>query len=172
MGVTKQAAQKRFVPKESVPELDPSAGFPRFTQRARNVVVASMNEARAAGNDHIVPAHIVLGLLSEPEGLAAKAIRAQDVLLDTVRQAATAVLPPESEGVPEMIPYDADAEKIMELTFREALRPGHNHVGTGHVLLAVLEFEDGDGVLSDLGIDKAKAEADITEALDAIAGKG
>ncbi|TDB92617.1 Clp protease N-terminal domain-containing protein [Actinomadura sp. 7K534] len=168
MGVTKQAAQKRFVAKGASPDLDPQDGFSRFTPRARNIVVASMNEARAAGNDHIGTVHMVLGLLSEPEGLAAKAIVAQDVLLDTVRQAATEALPPEAESVPDLIPYDADSKKAMELTFREALRLGHNYIGTEHILLALLEFEDGTGVLSGLGIDKAKVEANITEALSAI----
>ncbi|TDC68831.1 ATP-dependent Clp protease ATP-binding subunit [Actinomadura sp. GC306] len=171
MGVTKQAAQKRFVPKGSTPDLDPQDGFSRFTPRARNVVMASMNEAQAAGNDHITPVHITLGLLSEPDGLGAKAIVAQDVLLDALRQAATAALPPESESVPELIPYDSDSKKALELTFREALRLGHNYVGTEHVLLALLELEDGTGVLSGLGIDKAKAEASITEALTAVAAE-
>ncbi|MEU8798802.1 Clp protease N-terminal domain-containing protein [Spirillospora sp. NPDC048819] len=171
MGVTKQAAQKRFVPKGLTGDLDPAEGFSRFTQRARNVVMASMNEARAAGNDVIRPVHLVLGLLSEPDALAAKAIIAQDVLLDSVRQAATAALPPEAEHVPDLIPYDADGKKVLELTFREALRLGHNYVGTEHILLALLEFEDGTGALSELGIDKAKAEASTVEALNAIAAQ-
>lgn len=90
------------------------------------------------------------------------------MLLDEVRQAATAALPSEAEDVPELIPYDVDSKKVMELTFREALRLGHNYIGTEHVLLALLEFEGGSGVLSGLGIDKAKAEASVTEALRAI----
>ncbi|RFS85035.1 ATP-dependent Clp protease ATP-binding subunit [Actinomadura spongiicola] len=173
MGVSKQAAQKRFVPKGlTAPNLDPSEGFSRFTPRARNVIVAGMNEAKAAGNDHMRPAHLVLGLLAEPDAVAAKAILAQDVLLDSVRQAATAALPPEADSVPELIPYDADAKKALELTFREALRLGHNYIGTEHILLALLEFEDGSGILSDLGVDKAAAEASITEILTALTGKG
>src|SRR5579859_5397251 len=92
LGVTKQAAQKRFVPKDpgQPADLDPSQGFGRFTERARNVVVASQNEARAAGNDQITPEHLILGLLTEPEGLAAAAIIAQGVALDAVRKAVTA----------------------------------------------------------------------------------
>ncbi|MFI0483214.1 Clp protease N-terminal domain-containing protein [Actinomadura sp. 9N215] len=172
MGVSKQAAQKRFVPKGQAADLDVSQGFSRFTQRARNVVVSSMNEAKAAGNDQIRPAHLVLGLLAEPDALAAKAIIAQGVPLDTVRQAATAALPPAADDVPDLVPYDADAKKALELTFREALRLGHNYVGTEHLLLALLEFEDGTGVLSDLGVDKAAAEANITAALDTIAQQG
>ncbi|OLT34340.1 Clp protease [Actinomadura sp. CNU-125] len=164
MGVTKQAAQKRFVPKEGAP-LDPADGFQRFTPRARNVVVASMTEARAAGNDRIGTEHLVLGLLAEPDALAAKAIVAQGVLLDTVRQAAREVLPPESGEVPDDIPMGPLAKKAMELTFREALRLGHNYIGTEHLLLALLELEDGDGVLSGLGIGKTAAEANITAAL-------
>ncbi|MGI5416340.1 Clp protease N-terminal domain-containing protein [Actinomadura luteofluorescens] len=172
MGVSKQAAQKRFVAKGEKPDLDPSQGFSRYTERARKVVVASMSEARAAGHAEIIPAHLVLALLTEPEALAAKAILAQDVLLDTVRQAATAELPPEAEGeLPELIPFGQDAKKALELTFREALRLGHNYVGTEHILLALLEFEDGTGILSGTGVDKAAAEANITAALEAIAAK-
>jgi hypothetical protein len=169
MGVTKQAAQKRFVPKGEALDLDPRQGFSRFTERARNVVMASMNEARAAGNAEIGPAHLVLGLLSEPDALAAKAIVAQGVPLETVRQAAAAALPPAAEEVPDLIPYNPQARKALELTFREALRLGHNYVGTEHLLLALLEFENGTGTLCDLGVDKAAAEADITAALAAIA---
>ncbi|MFJ5260996.1 Clp protease N-terminal domain-containing protein [Streptomyces sp. NPDC088387] len=157
MGVTRQAAQKRFVPKESV-DLDVSQGFSRYTPRARNTVVAAHNEALAARNTEGRPEHLVLGLLAEPEGLAARAILAQDVLLDTVRQAATATLPPAAEEVPELIPYAPDAKKVLELTFREALRLGHNYIGTEHILLALLEFENGRGVLSGLGITKARSE--------------
>src|SRR5918911_1389659 len=98
MGVTRQAAQKRFVPKESA-DLDPSQGFSRYTPRARNVVVAAHNTAKEAGNAETVPAHLVLGLLAEPEGLAAKAITAQGVSLDAVREAAAAALPAPAEDV-------------------------------------------------------------------------
>jgi len=172
MGVSKQAAQKRFVAKGASPDLDPSEGFSRYTVRARNVVIASQNEARAAGSPEITTAHLVLGLLSEPEALAAKAITAQDVLLDTVRQAATAALPPESDEIPALIPFDQDAKKALELTFREALRLGHNYIGTEHILLALLEHENGAGLLSDLGIGKAAVEAQIIEALKAVTAEG
>ncbi|MFC8534230.1 Clp protease N-terminal domain-containing protein [Streptomyces sp. NPDC057249] len=175
MGVTRQAAQKRFVAKDpgEGAALDPSQGFGRFTQRAKNVVMAAQNEARAAGNTEIGTAHLVLGLLSEPEALAAAFIKAQGVVLDSVRQAAAEALPPATEGeIPELIPYNADARKALELTFREALRMGHNYVGTEHILLALLEHEDGSGVLSGLGIDKAAAEQAIAEALSILtAGK-
>jgi hypothetical protein len=170
MGVTKQAAQKRFVLKDLDQQtaMDPSQGFGRFTPRAKNVVMAAQNQARAAGNDEIRPQHLVLGLLIEPEALAAKAIVAQGVLLDTVRQTATAALPSAADQVPDLIPFDAQSRKALELTFREALRLGHNYIGTEHILLALLEHENGEGVLTEAGIGKAATEASITQALAAI----
>ncbi len=166
MGVTKQAAQKRFVPKGAA--VDPEQGFRQFTVRARNVVVAAQEEARAAGHHEISPAHLVLGLLSEPGAFAAWAITEQEVALDAVRAAALATLPPPAAQVPDLIPYDVAARKALELTVREALRLGHTYVGTEHVLLALLEHEDGSGPLSGLGIDKATAEASITAALGSV----
>jgi hypothetical protein len=169
MGVTKQAAQKRFVakgPGES-PDLDPRQGFTRFTERAKNVVMAAQNEAHAAANDEVLPEHLVLGLLHEPEATAAAAIVAQGVPLDTVRQTVIATLPPAADHVADLIPYDPRARKALELTFREALRMGHNYIGTEHILLALLELEDGTGVLNSLGVDKAAAEANITAAVAA-----
>ncbi|MFE6483176.1 Clp protease N-terminal domain-containing protein [Streptomyces sp. NPDC057757] len=165
MGVTRQAAQKRFVPKAEA-DLDPSQGFGRYTPRARNVVMAAHSEAKSAGNAEGLPAHLVLGLLAEPEAFAARAITAQGVTLDAVREAATAALPPAADTVPELVPYGPAAKKVLELTFREALRLGHNYIGTEHILLALLEFENGDGVLSAAGIDKAATEARITLALE------
>lgn len=170
MGVTKQAAQKRFVPKDL--SLDPNEGFTRFTVRARAVVVAAQEEARAAGNAEITTAHLVLGLLSQPEALAAKAITAQGIALDAVRSAATTALPARSPDIPALIPFDGDAKKALELTFREALRMGHDHIGTEHLLLALLEQEDGHGLLTGLGIDKARVEADVTTALASITAQG
>ncbi|MFF5564804.1 Clp protease N-terminal domain-containing protein [Streptomyces sp. NPDC012623] len=170
MGVTKQAAQKRFVPKDSggVVDLDASQGFSRFTDRARNVVVASQIEARAAGNAEIRPEHLVLGLLSEPNGLGARAVADQGVTPEALREAVTATLPASVETVPELIPYDQRGKKVLELTFREALRLGHNYIGTEHILLALLELEDGTGVLADLGVDKTTTEAHVTAALAAV----
>jgi hypothetical protein len=169
MGVTKQAAQKRFVPKGDPVDLDPSQGFSRFTPRARNVVMAAQNEARSAGNATISPAHLVLGLLSEPEAVAAKVLAGQGVPLETVRATATATLPAPAGDLPELIPFDAQAQKALELTFRQALRLGHNYIGTEHILLALLELEDGTGVLAGLGVDRERAEADVVAAVAAAA---
>ncbi|MEH0818653.1 MULTISPECIES: Clp protease N-terminal domain-containing protein [unclassified Micromonospora] len=168
MGVTKQAAQKRFVPRSTDAPLDPQQGFARFTLPARNVVMASQEEARAGGHTEIRPEHILLGLLAEPEAIAARVIVAAGVPLERVREAGTAALPPSSGAeVPALIPYDAPAKKVLELTFREALRLGHNYIGTEHILLALLEHEDGDGVLTGLGVDKVAAEEAINAAIQA-----
>jgi hypothetical protein len=169
MGVTKQAVRKRFVPRGpgDQSDLDPSQGFSRFTPRARNVVMAAQNEARAASNDEIRPEHLLLGLLTEPDGLGARAIIAQSVSLETCRQTMTATLPPAADQVPDLIPFDLGARKALELTFREALRMGHNYIGTEHILLALLELEDNKGILAGLGVNKATAEGTIAAAMKA-----
>src|SRR5262249_61555121 len=108
-----------------------------------------------------------VGLLGDPQSLAATAIVELGVPLATVRQAVTAALPPPANAVPALIPFDQQTRKVLELTFREALRLGHNYIGTEHILLALLELEDSGGVLSGLGIDKAAAQARLAPALAA-----
>jgi hypothetical protein len=164
MGVTKQAAQKRFVAKGDAPALDPSQGFSRFTDNARAVVVRAQEEARRAGNETVGVSHLVLGLVADSDTTSAQAIAAQGISVGDVRRAATATLPGRSEQVPAMIPFDAHARRALELTFREALRLGSEQVGTGHVLLAVLAVEDGTGVLAGLGVDRGAAEAQVSAA--------
>jgi hypothetical protein len=168
MGVTKQAAQKRFVPKGGEPDLDLSQGFTRFTARARNVVVAAQEGAREGRNDAIAPVHLVLGLLTEPEGLAVGLVLASGVTVDEVREEAVAALPAAAESVPALIPFDGSTKKALELTFREALRLGHNYIGTEHILLALLELEDGNGPLSNVGLDKSEVEGNLVALLDSI----
>jgi hypothetical protein len=170
MGVTKQAAQKRFVQRTSAESasLDPSAGFGRFTPRARAVVVRAQEEARTRGNDRITVGHLVLGLLSEPEAIAARAVVAQGLSLDRVREVAERTLPgPAGDPLPALIPFDDLAKSVLEGTFREALRLGHNYIGTEHVLLALLDAEDGTGVLAGLGLDRQRAEAQVGEMITA-----
>jgi ATP-dependent Clp protease ATP-binding subunit ClpA len=128
--------------------------------------MSAHNAAITARNPEGRPEHLVLGLLAEPEGLAAKAIVAGGTTLDAVRQAATDALPPAADEVPELIPYGSDAKKVLELTFREALRLGHNYIGTEHILLALLEFEHGTGVLSGLGIEKGAVESALLKELE------
>jgi hypothetical protein len=169
MGVTKQAAQKRFVAKPpdgvTPSPVDPDDGFNAFTPEARNALMAAHNEAHAMRHDAIGPTHLVLGLLAEPDALAAAAITAHGVTLGAVRDAAIASLPPASEVVPDLIPYDAAAQTALKTTFAVAQRLGHPFIGTEHILLAVLEVEPDDGVLVGVGIDKQRAEALIVEAV-------
>lgn len=175
MGVTKQAAQKRFVPKgpgdaAEAAALDPNAGFARFTPRARHVVVAAQEEARDASNAEITPEHLILGLLKEPESLAVQIIIAKGISVDAVRRVATAALPAAADKIAALIPFDSQSKKTLELTFREALRLGHNYIGTEHLLLALLDVEDGTGVLSGLGLDKESVSADLEALLSSITG--
>ncbi|GIF02501.1 Clp protease N-terminal domain-containing protein [Actinoplanes siamensis] len=164
MGVSKQAAQKRFVPKD---KLDPSQGFNRFSDLARAAIVASMNAAAQHRNREITPAHLMLGLLEQSEGLAARAIAAQGLSVDAVRERMLAALPPAAAEVPALIPYDTRSRKVLELTFREALRLSHEHIGTGHLLLALLQEEEPEGgVLHGLGVHKAAAEQTVTAGPD------
>jgi len=175
MGVTKQAAQKRFVPKAAEWPVPPDeAGwqaalteafrdhpFSRFTLRAKNSIGAAAEEARERRHDRVIPEHLALGLLHEPEGLAVKAIEALGVPLDSARDALVAALPPASvdEPVPGRIPFTGGAKKVMELAVREALKLGHNYVGTEHILLGVLEDEQaGRSTLTGLGITRERAE--------------
>ena len=166
MGVTKQAAQKRFVPKVPIDSaaLDPDAGFGRFTPRARNVVVEAQNKAHGAGNAEIRPDHLLLALFTDPGGLAAKLLAGQGIDADAVNKAVT--LPPRVDDLPALIPFNGPAKKALELTFRQALRLGHNYIGTEHILLAMYEAEDDDGTLHQLGVDKDRFERELVEALE------
>jgi ATP-dependent Clp protease ATP-binding subunit ClpA len=123
-----------------------------------------MNEARTAGNAEIQPVHLILGLLDVPDAVGARALEAQDVALEQARHVATAALPPAAAEAPALVPYDGRARKAIELTFRHALRLNHQGVGTGHILLALLEEEQGDGVLTRLGVDAAAAEGFVAAA--------
>jgi hypothetical protein len=176
MGVTKQAAQKRFVPKAAEWPVPPDeAGWPealaeafrahpfsRFTPRARNSISAAAEEARERRHDHVMPEHIALGLLHEPEGLAAKAIEVLGVPMDSARSALAGALPPATvdEPVTGQIPFSPRTKKMMHIAVREALKLGHNYVGTEHLLLSVLEFEEasGGGPLTGLGITRERTQ--------------
>src|SRR6266487_2638148 len=170
VGVTKQAAQKRFVPKASnwgdllsgVFPSDP-VKFSRFTDRAKRAVIAARQEAIRRQNDRVLPEHLILGMLHEQEGFAARAIAALGVSPEAARAAIGAVLPAAmpDEVTPGHVPFDSRAMKVLELTLREALALGHNYIGTEHILLGLLELEDGAGVLAGLGLDKPVGEQRI-----------
>lgn len=166
MGVTKQAAQKRFVPRAEATTLDPEQGFGRFTPRARNAVVAAQNAAHEAVSDEITPDHLLLGVLSDPAALATVLLNRQHVNAEAVRASIT--LPPSTGEPPELIPFSGPARKVLELTFREALRLGHNYIGTEHMLLALLELEGDAGPLHSAGVDKERVEADLIAALESL----
>ncbi|MGK2854878.1 MAG: Clp protease N-terminal domain-containing protein [Microbacteriaceae bacterium] len=166
MGVTKQAAQKRFVPKADAAGIDPNEGFARFTPRARSAVVAAQDAARDALHIEISPDHLLLGLLGDTESLAIAILAAQGVKPEQIRAAVT--LPPPTGQALELVPFNGPAKKVLELTFREALRLGHNYIGTEHILLALLESEDGTGPLHSLGIDKDRTTTKVVELLGSL----
>src|SRR5690242_5000294 len=118
MGVTKQAAQKRFVPRTGQ-DAGASAkqDFGSFTPRARNVVVSAQNEARAASSPAIGTAHLLLGLVDEADGIAALAIADQRIDLGALREAASSRLPAAAQDLPALIPFDEDAKEVLQGTF-------------------------------------------------------
>ena len=162
MGVTKQAAQKRFVAGE--------ASMDRFTNRAKVVVLKAQNAARDRGHREVTSPHLVLGLLAEWEGLAGRAMDAAGVTKGALAHAAEAALPPTAEPSAHHVPFSAGLKKVLELAGREALRLGENYVGTEHLLLGVLEAKDEPifRVLTGLGVSKAGVEAWTQQALEEI----
>src|SRR5919202_567950 len=125
---------------------------------ADHLVGHFVEEARRGKHAVIAPAHLILGLLHEQEGLAWRALAASGETADGVRAAVSAALPTSEGEPPALIPFAAPAKKALELTFRQALRLGDASVGTQHLLLALLELENGDGPLSGLGLDVAGVE--------------
>jgi ClpA/ClpB-like protein len=138
MGVTKQAAQKRFVPRSSpdVPEL---GNWSRFTDRARAALAGAQRLAAAGRFEEVQPGHLMLGLLADPDGLAGRALAAQ-APLDRIGAAVAATLGTgEHDHHGETVPFSPDARRVLAITLREALRLGHNYVGTEHILLALMQ---------------------------------
>ncbi len=171
MGVSKQAVQKRFVPKSSGnsrPLQDDLRTFSRFTDKARSVLVKAQEEARTGGHAHIEAGHLVLGLLREPEGLAATTMVALGASLDAVRDAVTAELGPGDGPGSQPTPFTAQGRKALDLAAREALRLEHDFVGTEHLLLGILSLDDAPvvGTLAGLGVAKQSAEAEIVPAVE------
>ncbi|GEE03519.1 hypothetical protein nbrc107696_39650 [Gordonia spumicola] len=166
LGVTKQAAQKRFTP--GAPRLDPAKGFAAFTERARNVLAAAHNDAASAGNPEVTAAHLAAALLDDETSLATLLLVRQGVDAAQVRRA-VAQASPVVDGEPlDLVPYDSTARKALELTFRHALRLDHSYIGTEHILLALLDVENGDGPLAAAGVDRAALESDLRDVLAAM----
>ncbi|MBB5779641.1 ATP-dependent Clp protease ATP-binding subunit [Nonomuraea jabiensis] len=170
MGVSKQAVQKRFVPKDGGSLAADLRAYARYTDRARRVVVRAQKEAQDGGHGHIEVGHLVLGLLSEPDGLAARAMVTLGASPEAVAEAARAALGPGGEPATEAVAFAAQSKKALELTLREALRLGHPFVGTEHLLLGVLSLDDEPvaRALAELGVTKEPAEREIIRTLGEI----
>ncbi|BBB01147.1 putative ClpX protein [Actinacidiphila reveromycinica] len=169
MGVSKQAAQKRFVPKvpEDLEFLGAEATFSRFTPRARTSVATAEQEAREARHSFVEPEHLVLGLLAQSDTLAYHALSALGTEPDRVR---AAVATPGTEEQPLMghIPVGAATKRTLQLVLREALRLGHNYIGTEHILLGVLSDEQQPAAvaLTGLGVTHEAVERWVLATLD------
>src|SRR5579872_373984 len=152
MGVTKQAVQKRFTPKE----FEWSGTLSRFTERARHALSAANEVAGQHRHDYIGTEHLAFGLLHFREALSVKAIEAAGITVQSAREALEAAFGPASvDEVPSgQLAYTRHATKAMDLTLREALRLDHNYIGTEHILLGLLAEQNGRGgeVLRDLGL--------------------
>ena len=139
--------------------------FERFTDRARRVVVLAQEESRLLKHNYIGTEHLLLGLLHEGEGLAAKALGSLGVYLEQVRGEIGEMIGVGSATPPRHIPFTPRAKKVLELSLREALQLGHNYIGTEHILLGLLR--EGEGVaaqvLTKLGLDLAKVRQALLE---------
>ena len=129
--------------------------FERFTERARQVVVLAQDEARALKHNYIGTEHILLGLLREEEGLAARVLEQLDITVEEVRAQVAHIVGQGDEVTTGQIPFTPRAKKVLELALREALRLRHHHIGTEHILLGLLR--EGHGlaalVLTEAGVD-------------------
>ncbi|MEV6006513.1 Clp protease N-terminal domain-containing protein [Streptomyces sp. NPDC051976] len=172
MGVSKQAAQKRFVPR--VPEgLETSveASFTRYTPRARKAVAAAQEEARKAKHGAVEPQHLVLGLLDQRETLAARVFVDLGADEGAIR-AAVATEGTERRALKGHLPVGPATKKTLQLVVREALRLGHNYIGTEHILLGVLSDDQDPSAqaLIALGVTHEAAERSIVAQLSQLTG--
>ena len=118
--------------------------FERFTDRARRVVVLAQDEARALNHNYIGTEHLLLGLIHEGEGVAAKALESMDISLDAVRSQVIEIIGEGQSAPTGHIPFTPRGKKVFELSMREALQLGHNYIGTEHLLLGLIT--EGEGV--------------------------
>ncbi|MCF2711951.1 MAG: ATP-dependent Clp protease ATP-binding subunit [Schaalia hyovaginalis] len=141
--------------------------FERFTDRARRVVVLAQDEARGLKHNYIGTEHILLGLISEGEGVAAKALEMMDIKGDAVREAVVELLGEGEKPVEGHIPFTPRAKRVFELSLREALQLGHNYIGTEHLLLGLLKEGEGTAtqVLTKLGADLAQVRQTVIQLL-------
>jgi hypothetical protein len=143
--------------------------FERFTERARQVVVLAQDEARALGHNYIGTEHLLLGILREEEGIAARVLEALDVSLEEVRAEVVRIIGSGEELATGQIPFTPRGKKVLELALREALSLGHNHIGTEHILLGLVREGEGVAMQILLGFD-ADADTIRNEVIRALAG--
>ena len=117
--------------------------FERFTERARQVVVLAQDEARRLKHNYIGTEHILLGLLREEEGLAARVLESLDITVEEVRSQVARVVGQGDEAATGQIPFTPRARKVLELALREAQSLRHSHIGTEHILLGLVRENDG-----------------------------
>jgi ATP-dependent Clp protease ATP-binding subunit ClpC len=139
--------------------------FERFTDRARRVVVLAQEEARMLNHNYIGTEHILLGLIHEREGIAARALESLGISLDAVRQEVEELIGQGQQAPSGHIPFTARAKKVLELSLREALQLGHDYIGTEHILLGLISQGDGVGaqVLARLGADKVRVRQQVIQ---------
>ena len=118
--------------------------FERFTDRARRVVVLAQDEAKALNHNYIGTEHLLLGLISEGEGVAAKALESLDISLEAVRAQVEEIIGHGTSTPTGHIPFTPRAKKVLELSLREALQMNHSYIGTEHILLGLIR--EGEGV--------------------------
>jgi ATP-dependent Clp protease ATP-binding subunit ClpC len=118
--------------------------FERFTDRARRVVVLAQEEARMLNHNYIGTEHILLGLIHEGEGVAAKSLESLGISLEGVRSQVEEIIGQGQQAPSGHIPFTPRAKKVLELSLREALQLGHNYIGTEHILLGLIR--EGEGV--------------------------
>jgi ATP-dependent Clp protease ATP-binding subunit ClpC len=147
--------------------------FERFTDRARRVVVLAQEEARMLNHNYIGTEHILLGLIHEGEGVAAKALGSLGIALDGVRQQVEEIIGQGEQAPGGHIPFTPRAKKVLELSLREALQLGHNYIGTEHILLGLIR--EGEGVagqvLVKLGADLNRVRQQVLQLLAGYEGK-
>src|SRR5512133_1440637 len=146
--------------------------FERFTDRARRVVVLAQEEARMLNHNYIGTEHILLGLIHEGEGVAAKALEALGISLEAVRAQVEEIIGHGGSAPSGHIPFTPRAKKVLELSLREALQLGHNYIGTEHILLGLIR--EGEGVaaqvLVKLGADLSRVRQQVIQLLSGYAG--
>src|SRR6059036_1789319 len=141
--------------------------FERFTERARQVVVLAQEEARILKHNYIGTEHILLGLLREEEGLAARVLESLDITVERVRAQVVRIVGSGEEVTSGQIPFTPRAKKVLELALREALSLGHNYIGTEHILLGLVRENEGVAarILLDFDADAEKIRNEIIRML-------